>query len=237
MEKLYCKNNQVFTQIGSLPFTDTKQAIEYSLKHDIPFLPELPKLGDGMLEYIKNPGKMSCLEDFCKEKFETLKVQCIGPSTLLQDPKNNYTEDEAVDRVYRHIAEIIWSLNASEYMIFLDEPSLGYGTTRYEELWEPIMRSIGDDVIWGVHVCGNMMWDHLFDSDMKIISFDASQQDITLYYPRMGKQVAWGIEKEEDIKDWQEGDLITLPCGLGTKDEKHAYDSLDMLLKVSSKFR
>ncbi len=61
---------KVITQIGSIPYQDVKQAVKYSLKHDIPFLPELPKLGDGVLDYIKNPGKLSCLEEFKKHSFE-----------------------------------------------------------------------------------------------------------------------------------------------------------------------
>ena len=55
---------KIVTQIGSLPYDDVEQAVEYSLRHDIPFLPELPKLGDAMLEYAKEPGKLSCLRRF-----------------------------------------------------------------------------------------------------------------------------------------------------------------------------
>ena len=41
---------KIVTQVGSLPYDDVDKAVEYSLRHDIPFLPELPKLGDAMLE-------------------------------------------------------------------------------------------------------------------------------------------------------------------------------------------
>lgn len=64
----------ITTQIGSLPFTDVDAAVSYSLQHDIPFLPELTALGDGMTEYIKNPGKLSCLEAFKEHAFKTVKV-------------------------------------------------------------------------------------------------------------------------------------------------------------------
>lgn len=87
----------MITQIGSLPFTDVDAAVEYSLQHDIPFLPELTALRDGMTEYIKNPGQLSCLEAFKKQSFKTVKVQCIGPATLIQ---SEYDEDDAILRVY-----------------------------------------------------------------------------------------------------------------------------------------
>ena len=56
----------IVTQIGSLPYDSVEKAVEYSLRHDIPFLPELPLLGDSMIKYINTPGKLSCLSEFKK---------------------------------------------------------------------------------------------------------------------------------------------------------------------------
>ena len=46
-----------------------------------------------MMDYIKNPGKMSCLETFFQKTkgMEVVKVQCIGPATLIL---SGYGEDE-----------------------------------------------------------------------------------------------------------------------------------------------
>ncbi|MCQ9207635.1 MAG: hypothetical protein NG740_07135, partial [Omnitrophica bacterium] len=74
---------KIITQVGSLPLEDVGEAVNYSLKHDIPFLPELPRRGDAMMEYIKSPGKLSCLAEFKKHTFEAVKVQCVGPTTLI----------------------------------------------------------------------------------------------------------------------------------------------------------
>ncbi len=30
---------KIITQVGSLPYDNTDESVEYSLKHDIPFLP------------------------------------------------------------------------------------------------------------------------------------------------------------------------------------------------------
>lgn len=229
------KARKIVTQIGSLPYEDVEQAVEFSLRHDIPFLPELPKLGDAMLEYIKNPGKLSCLETF-KQKVdghETVKVQCIGPATLVL---SGYSEDEAVARTCDHISVVLDGLNVHEIILFLDEPALGHAGFDYQKLWFPLFESF--EATFGVHVCGNMNWDDLFCSELDIISFDASKYDITKYPQyRNGKRIAWGIQNETDVRDFQEGDLLTLPCGMGPKfyspDDCPIW--LEKLLDVSNK--
>jgi len=206
------EHKKIITQIGSLPLEDTGEAVAYSLKHDIPFLPELPKCGDAMLEYIKHPGTLSCLEEFKKHKFETVKIQCVGPATLML---SGYKEDEAIARIVEHITAIIDGLEAKETILFLDEPALGQSGADFRQMWQALFANF--EVIPGAHVCGNMDWDLLFDSVLQIISFDASKYDLTKYSKyRSGKRIAWGVEKKEDVKDFQEGDLITLPCGMGT---------------------
>lgn len=220
---------KIVTQIGSLPLEDVDEAVEYSIKHDIPFLPELPKRGDAMLEYIKNPGSLSCLDKFKKNDFDTVKVQCVGPATLML---SGYKEDEAVERIYAHIQAILDGLKAKETILFLDEPALGQVGFDYKKIWDALFSSF--DVVWGVHTCGNMNWDDMFASSVKIISFDASQFDITKYSKyRSGKRIAWGAQNKEDIRDFKEGDLITLPCGMGSPLYKKE-DCEKSLLKLQS---
>jgi len=184
------EKREIITQIGSLPLEDVTEAVEYSLKHDIPFLPELPKNGDAMLEYIKQPGRLSCLSEFKKHKFETVKIQCVGPATLML---SGYKEDEVIEKIYAHICAILQGLQAEKTILFLDEPALGHTGVDFRQLWEALFASF--DVTPGVHVCGNMDWDLLFDSPVKIISFDASKYDLTKYSKyRSGKNIAWGVD-------------------------------------------
>lgn len=225
--------SRIVTQVGSLPYEDTSKAVEYSLKHDIPFLPELPKRGDAMLNYIKNPGNLSCLDEFKKHKFKTVKIQCIGPATLML---SGYSEDEAIKRPYEHIAAIMDGLDAEEVILFLDEPALGQSGISYNELWKALFSSF--NVISGVHTCGNMDWDLLFDSIIQIISFDATQFDITKYSKyRSGKKIAWGAENTEDVRDFKGGDLVTLPCGMGSPlhKEEDCQKKLDNLNRIAEK--
>lgn len=211
------------TQIGSLPYESVKEAMEYSLRHDIPFLPELPKKGEFMFDYIKTPGKLSCLSDFKKSVrgYETVKVQCVGPATLMK--YGNYNENEVVERANSHISEIMNGLDVKETILFLDEPALGvFELTEdkkrfYRDIWQEIFKKF--NVVGGIHNCGERNLDYLLESDLKIVSFDASKYDITnqqgyKVYRTNGKRIAWGIESKRDIKDFREGDLITLPCSM-----------------------
>ncbi|MEM7826976.1 MAG: hypothetical protein QXQ40_02000 [Candidatus Aenigmatarchaeota archaeon] len=227
------RNRKIITQIGSLPYDNVEDAINYSLRHDIPFLSELPKRGDSMLNYIKNPGKLSCLDEFKKHKYTTVKIQCVGPATLIL---NGYNEDEAIERAYNHISSIIDGLNAEEIILFLYEPALGQAGFNYKRLWAPLFNSF--DVIPGVHTCGKMDWDELFDSEIEIISFDASKYNITKYPKyRSNKRIAWGIRKIEDVKDFQKGDLLTLPCGMSPLfyTVEDCETNLEMSLRISRK--
>ncbi|MBU2638459.1 MAG: hypothetical protein KJ955_05785 [Nanoarchaeota archaeon] len=226
----------MITQIGSLPYDSVEKAVAYSLKHDIPFLPELPKLGDSMLDYIKHPGKMSCLEKFKEIIYPVKKVQCVGPATLIQ---SGYGEDDAVSRICSHLTPICEGLNSWFTYIFLDEPALGHAGFDYSPLWDAIFSSIKIEgtAIKGAHVCGTMDWDRMFRANIDIISFDASQCNITSYphyneFRQRGGKIAWGISKPEDVRDFKRDDLITLPCGLGTKSVKDAEKGLELLLEA-----
>ena len=54
-----------------------------------------------------------------------------------------------------------------------------------------------------------MDWDKLFNSNVEIISFDASKYDITKYPDYRGsKKISWGVEKQENVRDFQKGDFF-----------------------------
>jgi len=231
----YEQQGKLVTQIGSLPFSDVDQAVAYSLEHEIPFLPELTQRGDAMMNYVKDPGHLSCLDAFKRHHFDVVKVQCIGPATLVQ---SGYEEDDAVSRIYLHIEAILDGLEAEETILFLDEPALGYVGFDYQRLWGPLFESFA--VVRGVHVCGNMQWDQLLDAEIDIVSFDASQYDITKYYASRGKtRIAWGIESVEHARDVVSGDLITLPCGMPhvAYNEDQARQRLELLREAADAVR
>lgn len=217
------ERERITTGVGSLPHENVREAVNFSLKFDIPFLPELPKLGDDMIDSVDNGKEPSCLtyfkEQIIRRQIEAVKIQVIGPVTFLvaryekyKDVKNK--EDVVVNKIGDFLYNMMHGLEAKETTLFLDEPALGSVSIDFQKLWEPIFGSF--KVIPGVHCCGNMDWDVLFKSPLiEFISFDASQYDITSYpHYGNGKKVAWGIECKEDVKDFKKGDLIHFPCGM-----------------------
>jgi hypothetical protein len=250
MKPLYVTNGKRITQIGSLPYQDVDAAVEYSLRHDIPFLPELPKRGDDIFDYVGNPVKLSCLEEFKKNKFETVKFQIVCPITLTR--MHDYSDNVALEGVYEHAGRLLDGLDAKEIILFLDEPYAAQATGR-----EGLLRATVDvlegvreelkipKIVYGIHCCdfAPMLWTYLFNNEtgVNIINFNASQFNIRPYYTSRERKIAWGIERKENIKDWQDGDLLTLPCGMGGRDietgrpykEEDCDKKLEMLLKVS----
>ncbi|UCF09300.1 MAG: hypothetical protein JSW65_04350 [Candidatus Bipolaricaulota bacterium] len=225
----------IVTQIGSVPFTDVDRAIDYSMRHEIPFLPELTARGDGMLQYAKRPGRLAALAAFKRNRFTTVKVQSVGPATLIT---SGYSEDDAVAAVYRHLEAIFDGLIAEATILFLDEPALGTVGFDYERLWQPLLETF--PAIHGVHTCGNMQWDLLAAAPIDMISFDASRYEITSYLGSdRSVRIAWGALEKKDVRDYRPGDLITGPCGMPhtTYSPSDAERRLESLTKLADQFR
>jgi hypothetical protein len=222
----------MITQIGSVPFLDIGKALAYSWKHDVPFLPELVLKGESMFDYIKNPGKLRCLEKFKRMKYSRVKVQSVGPASLIV---GGYEERNAIERVKKNIYMILEELDAEEIFLFLDEPFLGKFKGDFKKLWTEVFND--RKITSGIHCCGEMDWEKLFSSDIEMISFDASKYDITKTKNyRNGKRIAWGVKKVEDVRDFRVGDLLTLPCGMGNK----SFDverEFEMLVAISNSLK
>ncbi len=208
----------MFTQIGSLPCINYRFAVYYSLQHAVPFLPELSRkdIDGGMLDWIEYPEKLRCLQKFKKHKFLQVKMSCVGPLTLFQN--GNYSTDEAVMKVIEGVNVLLNELQAEEIFFFLDEPALEglVIDIDYESLWDTVFGQFEEyNIDSTIHTCGNTDWGRLFKSNIDMISFDASKHDITQFdYNRRGKKNAWGITDRAQVKDFQKGDLLTLPCGM-----------------------
>lgn len=242
--------NKIITQIGSLPYREVWNAVEYSLRHDIPFLPELTNLGERMLDYIKKPGNLSCLDLFKRRINErgddTVKVQCVGPVTLHR--QGEYSLEDAVSRCRDHIAAILEGINARYKILFLDEPALNLADNiDYRDLWNKIF--YGYDVIRGVHCCGMdtkkergsevkvVRWKDFFSADLDVLSFPHGVRVHSGFASyRESKRIAWGIEKRSShIDKFRDGDLLTPPCGLAMFSVEHCERTLDDLLFVKRK--
>lgn len=222
----------VITQIGSLPYQDIESAVEYSLRHDIPFLPELLDRKESMLNYIKNPGVLVCLDLF-KTRVrgnKTAKVQCVGPATLVVN--GNYSASDAVARARAHIEAILSGLEVKDIILFLDEPAVNDADFDYLSLWDRIFD--GFDVTKGVHCCGRLDWGKVFKyGKVDVVSFNASKTRIFNYVGyRSGKRIAWGVNAASSVSGYQRGDLITPTCGLGMRSVEECERTLERLIAI-----
>ena len=208
------------TQIGSLPFDNPIDAVKYSRKHPIPFLPELVVARqEFMLRLIKDPGKLSCLDEFTKEHFEQVKLQCIGPMALRR--WGNYSVKDAMSMIRTYLDTIFERVNAEQKILFLDEPGLEFSEIGMgQKLWQEIFGVY--HATPGIHNCGPIHFEAMFRSGVvEIISFDAFKykaQAAEVLSRRNGKRIAWGVKSIDDVLDFKPGDLITPPCGLSFKD-------------------
>ena len=206
----------ITTGIGSLPFESASEAVAYSLLHDVPFLPEIPKDID-MFQLIEK-GKAASLDIF-KEKIKnlkvrTIKVQCTGPVSLML--YRGYKKEDAIKLVEDYLKNTLADLREFKKLIFLDEPGVAKYGPGAVAIWERIFKNF--DAVRCVHDCGEGSLDFLLENDIvEVISYDASKYDVTSSPQnnsyRNRKVIAWGIQKYCDIKDFIDGDLITSPCG------------------------
>jgi len=234
-------NLEIITGIGSVPHKHIADAIAYSLKHHIPFFPQPTRIGS-MIELIETPtsDQKRCMDEFKSAVmgYETVKTQCAGPVTLYQT--GHYNEpNEAVDKVYQYVYNMMNELYAKKIILFLDEPGLGDYGGDYEALWSKIFQDF--PVISGVHTCGNMDLGKLLKSQViNIISYDANSNFNITRYPeykehRHNKRIAWGIKGAGDVKEFRPGDLFTWVCGMPHKSYmvEQSEEILKMLVRVS----
>lgn len=105
------------TGIGSLPFQDIDDSIAYSLKHDLPYFPQILTTHGNMISQIKD-FKFNHLESFILKSKQAghsqIKFQIAGPNTsslTLEDYK------QRIEKLNEYFQDI-------ECIFFLDEPIL-----------------------------------------------------------------------------------------------------------------
>jgi hypothetical protein len=221
----------IITGVGSLPFKDPAAAVEYVMKYDIPYMPELTQLGESMDKYLNSTEPLSSATPFSEHSLEIAKMQCVGPVTAMN---LGLDEDMATLKIIDHISRHLKFIDAKKIILFLDEPVLGQSGLPFARMWENVFEEF--DVVRGIHTCGNMLWDQLFSAQIEIINFDAAQYDITRYYDERTKRIAWGVQTAEDIKDWRSGDLITPACGLNESSVEECNKILENLQSIKSRY-
>ncbi len=183
-----------------------------------------------------------------------IKGQTVGPVTFLgtvegQDGKSLLHDLELREALVKALAiRALWqvrklSTTGKKPILFLDEPYLsGYGSAftpldRHDVI--SLIKEVIDylrereDVLLGIHCCGNTDWSMIFETGPDIISFDAfSHMDYFLLYPEAitrfigrGGIISWGIVPtgEQAGKESAEGLASRIAEAL-TKFEKWGLD-------------
>jgi|GEM_PF-482090 len=233
------------TSIGSLPFTNIEEAVQYALMFDVPAVPELPAHDGYMPSYIEKPGQLAAAELFKREVQKSanplVKIQSPGPiTTMLYGGKNEAT---AVDLVTAHLQALADGLEGKQIYVFLDEPALGReaGNNNAPDLWEKIYQNIkvptGSQMIRGVHDCNDLTsrWVDFWNAGVQVIAFNATRYDAVLPHDQKkaqayqafrtkGGNLCWGVIDVRPrngiaslgyLKELKQGDLISPGCGLG----------------------
>ncbi len=181
------------TMVGSLPFDSIDEAVEYSLSHDIPAVPELPKLDGGMFSYVKDGKMPAAYERFCKavrdRGIKKVKVQAAGPVTARIH--GGMSENEAVNGISRYVTAMLRGLDFVEtvYVCF-DEPGIEISnrylpfTRIHDNEIARTRRYIdtprGINVIQMIHSCNDVSdkIGYFDDFDFKVVSFDAIKYNV-----------------------------------------------------------
>ena len=153
---------------------------------------------------------------------EYVKGQITGPFTFASSVKDKEGRDLLGDSVMMEAAihslamKALWQIRrfkdcGKKSIIFIDEPYLGcfgsaYSPVNKESVRRYLTELISlvkseDDVLVGIHCCGNTDWGMLLSLDIDIISFDAyGFLDKFLLYTddikrflQQAKIIAWGI--------------------------------------------
>ena len=164
------------TGIGSLPHLQVGEAIALSMQQDVPYLPELPKLGAGelMLPSALRAGGSSFEQAFfdaTRARAPTMaKAQLAGPATVAR-----FAHVHAVDHLAAKAARLARSLRERGVtpLIFLDEPGLSMEALPLIAL-ETVRRSAHDaGAIVGLHCCAQTRWSEVLGLGFDVISLDA----------------------------------------------------------------
>lgn len=155
-------NNLITTGIGSLNHKNIEDAISYSLKHDLPFLPQLPHLNGNMIEEISLQG--NCIEDsfltVClNNSINKIKIQIVGPTS----------SSLSTNKLLNKLIQTKKKFTNFSIVLFIDEPVLTH-SIELENLVKTA--KIYFDKV-GLHCCANKIdTDVVNKLNLDIFSYD-----------------------------------------------------------------
>ncbi len=150
-----------------------------------------------------------------------VKGHVTGPVTLASSLKDGEGREITYDEGFREaVASLVaqkarWQVRrlgrfGVPVILFLDEPVMEVFGSAYSGLsremvlgmWKPAVDALaGEEVVLGVHCCGNTDWGLLFEAGVNVVNFDAYHylEKMLLYpvevarYLASGGVLAWGV--------------------------------------------
>ena len=199
--------------IGSLPHRSVLNAVNYSLKHDLPFLPQMTSLGERMipqvLANIEMTEKYQALtlftEKLLEKKVSTFKIQLAGPETC-------NVENKIIMREINSFLNYFDQFNLRP-IIFIDEPIITLKTEQLKNIFSELTNL---QIISGLHSCAKFNWDKVENMNFDFLSFDAQ---ITIPMKQTKKNLITGIPPFSKEKFQVNGTWISSSCGLARYSE------------------
>jgi hypothetical protein len=187
------------TQIGSLPFQNIDQAIDYASQFDLPFVPTLPQLDPNELMMslalkgmeANNPRPLEqCLVPMLASGAKKIKYQIMGPVSgkwFLEQSGNEVSLEQLKDFLHARIQCVLnlFDRYQSECILFLDEPALEFVNEDSYQILSQFIQDINDDHI-GVHCCSNANWENFLNLPVQYLSMDYYR-----YYANINAQWSW----------------------------------------------
>lgn len=236
------------TGIGSLPFMSIHEAVEWSLKHDLSFLPELPKLSDQelMLSFFEQINQGCFLKRLAQDQFrqrlikeskKELKLQVPGPLTCSFYLKQSTN--------YSHFKNYLTSF-IEEFQSFktiylqVDEPQTLENTDEewkaYQDFWINFSLEFSHVQI-GVHSCHAEIDPRLLEIPWRFYSLRQEQflmdksffSDKIIFWPLIKGMDQSLLERASNEFISSSGLYISPDCGLGANSPQEALDIMKKL--------
>ncbi len=216
--------------------------LDRSIKRDGKLLEFFENLTAKNYEYFKISrefagGFYTFLEKIKRSDISFAKGQVVGPVTFMcgiidENGKSILFDDELCDAIIRGLAmKGVWQAKEIKKtgkmpVLFFDEPAMaGFGSAfmplgrdQAVNIFDKLIDTVREheDVIIGIHICGNSDWETILGTKIDILNFDAFayMQNFLLYSDAIKRFlerdgiIAWGAVPTSDYNDKISLDII-----------------------------
>lgn len=201
--------------IGSLPHTNFQSAISYSLKHHLPFLPQMTSLGERMVDQVRSSKEITkkyqaldlFTEKILEHKISAFKIQIAGPETCKVDHQLILNE---INKFLEYFSK--YKLKP---IVFIDEPVITFKSDHLKNVFAELSKL---EVTSGLHSCAKFNTELVEEMNFDFLSFDAG---LVTPSENTKKILINGIPPFSMPKFTIYGEWISSSCGLAryTEDE------------------